>query len=139
MVMKPFEEKQTRQIQKTVMVPYSVMQKQIKTVQKPVKKLEQKTRIDYRIDTNVSWTEVSEEVKVPVPKPGCSCYSPTCGCVGKKGCGCCQPVCGCAPPKVEYAIQTVVKKVPSAEEVKVPVMVPYQEEVEVMEDEHILH
>ena len=29
--------------------------------------------------------------------------------------------------------------VPKGEEIKVPVMVPYQEEVEVMEDEHILH
>jgi len=41
MVMKPARETQTREIQKTVMVPYTEKVMQIKTVNKPVKKMEQ--------------------------------------------------------------------------------------------------
>lgn len=139
LVMTPAKETQTREIQKTVMVPYTEIVKQIKTVQKPVKKLEQQQRVDHRIETKVWWEEVSEEVRIPVPKPSCGCYKTNCGCVGQPGCGCCQPKCGCAPPKVQYATQIVTKKVPKAEEVKVPVLVPFMKEVEVMQDEHILH
>jgi hypothetical protein len=139
LVMQPVMEKQTREIQKTVMVPYTIDVKQIRTVQKPVKKIVQRQRVDHRLSTNVSWKEVSEQVKVPVPKPECACYSATCGCVGQPGCGCCQPECGCAPPRVQYALQTVSKMVPVGEKVRTPVMVPYQEEITVMEDEHILH
>lgn len=96
-------------------------------------------RIDYKIETKVWWDEVSEKVRVPVPKPSCGCYSTSCGCSGKSDCGCSAPKCGCAPPQIEYAFQTVVKKVPMAEEVRIPVMVPYQEAVTVMVDEQIMH
>lgn len=51
LVMKPAKETQTREIQKTVMVPYTEKVKQIKTVQKPVKKMEQQQRVDHRIET----------------------------------------------------------------------------------------
>lgn len=121
------------------MVPYTEKVKQIKTVQRPVKRMEQQQRIDHRIETNVSWTEVSEEVRIPVPKPSCGCYSTSCGCVGKPGCGCCAPKCGCAPPKVQWTTQIVTKRVPVGEDVKIPVLVPFMKEIEVMEDEHILH
>lgn len=96
----------------------------------------ERQRIDYKIETKVWYDEVSEKVKVAVPLPGCSCYKPSsCGCSGQSNCGCSAPKCGCAPPQIEYAFQTVVRKVPMAEEVRVPIMVPYQEEVTVMEDE----
>lgn len=96
----------------------------------------ERQRIDYKIETKVWYDEVSEKVRVAVPLPGCKCYKPSsCGCAGSSGCGCSAPKCGCAPPQIEYAMQTVVKKVPMAEEVKVPIMVPYQEEVTVMVDE----
>lgn len=137
--MQEVNETKTREIQKTVMVPYTEMVKQIKTVQKPVKRMEQRQRVDHRLSTEVSWMEVSEEVRVPIPRPDCACYSTSCGCVGQEGCSCCQPKCGCAPPRVQYATQIVKKMVPKGEKVKTPVMVPYQEEVTVMEDEHILH
>ena len=139
MVMKPTEEKRMREIRKTVMVPYTEMVKQIRTVQKPVMKLVERQRVDHRIETQISYRTVSEDVRIAVPKPSCPCYSTSCGCAGKSGCGCCAPKCGCAPPKVQWAIQTVSKKVPEAREIRVPIMVPYQEEVQVMQDEHIMH
>jgi hypothetical protein len=96
----------------------------------------ERQRIDYKIETKVWYDEVSEKVRVAVPLPGCKCYKPSnCGCAGKSDCGCSSPKCGCAPPQIEYAMQTVVKRVPMAEEVRVPIMVPYQEEVTVMVDE----
>lgn len=137
--MKPVEEKRTREIKKTVMVPYTEMVKQIKTVQKPIKKLVERQRVDHRIETQVSYRTVSEEVKIAVPKPSCPCYNPS-SCVGKgKSCSNASPGCNCAPPQVQWATQTVTKQVPMAREVKVPIMVPYQEEIEVMQDEHIMH
>jgi len=85
------------------MVPYNETVKQLKTVQKPVKRMVQRQRIDYKIETKVVWDTVSEKVRVPVPKPSCGCYQTSCGCQGQASCGCCQPKCGCAPPQISYA------------------------------------
>ena len=121
------------------MVPYNETVKQLRTVQKPVRSMAERQRIDYKIETNVVWDDVSESVRVPVPKPSCGCFKTSCGCQGQAGCGCSSPKCGCAPPQIEYAYQTITKKVPRAIETRIPIMVPYQEEVVNMVDEHILH
>ena len=139
MVMELVNEQRTRQVQRTVMVPYTVPAQQIRTVQKPYTELEQRMRIDNKISHKVWYETVSEQVRVPVPVPSCPCYSATCSCAGQSGCGCCAPKCGCAPAKVAYTIQTVTKKVPHATVVRTPVTVPYQEKVELTRDEHILH
>lgn len=139
MVLHSAEEKRQREIKKTVMVPYNETVKQLRTVQKPVVTLVDRQRIDYKTETNIVWDTVSERVRVPVPKPSCGCFKTQCGCQGQANCGCCAPKCGCAPPQIEYAYQTITKKVPRAVQTRVPIMTPYQEEVVNMVDEHILH
>ena len=80
--MKPTTESRQREIKKTVMVPITEKVKQLKTVQKPVKKMLERQRIDYKIETKVWYDEVSEKVKVPVPVPDCPCFKTDCGCQG---------------------------------------------------------
>ena len=139
LVLTTTEENRKREIKKTVMVPYNETVKQLRTVQKPVKRNVERQRIDYKTETSVVWDDVSERVRVAVPKPSCGCFKTTCGCQGQANCGCCAPKCGCAPPQIEYAYQTITKKVPRAIQTRVPIMTPYQEEVVQMVDEQILH
>lgn len=59
----------------------------------------------------------------------CSCYSPTCGCVGTVGCGCCAPACSCAPTPVQLSTSVTTTPITESYIRRVPVKVPYEERV----------
>jgi hypothetical protein len=56
------------------MVPYNETVKQLRTVQKPVRSTVERQRIDYKTETSVVYDDVSERVRVAVPKPACGCF-----------------------------------------------------------------
>ena len=116
---------QTRMMPTTVMVP------EFKTVKVPVISYVTKHRVEYREKKTTRPPAVYRKSYTPIANmaSSCNCYTPTCGCAGFGGCGCSFPSCACAPQSTELSENVHTTGVNRTYVRRVPVKIPYQEEV----------
>ena len=85
----------------------------------------------------------SDAIEVPFnPVATCkakNCCRANCDCAGQASCNCCIPNCGGDSGCTEVPSQwnVMINKVPETYEIQVPVQVPYQEEIDVVEEREI--
>lgn len=113
------------------MVPVTEFHPTFKTVKVPVVSYVTKHRVEYR--NKLATRPPSVVYKSFTPEANlvsnCSCYTPTCGCAGGSGCGCSFPSCACAPQSTQLGTNYHTTGRNSTFVRRVPVKVPYQEEV----------
>jgi len=90
-----------------------------------------KHRIEWRDQLATRTRGVPTTTFSPLSKmvTNCSCYSPSCGCVGNVGCSCCAPACSCAPTAVQMSTSVSTHPVTESYIRRIPVRVPYEEKV----------
>lgn len=115
----------------TKMVPVTEFHPVFKTVKVPVISYVTKHRVEYRNKighrppsvVHTSYSALNNLVS------DCNCFTPTCGCAGGSQCGCSFPSCACAPQQTQLGTNYHTTGRNSSVVRRVPVKVPYQEEV----------
>jgi hypothetical protein len=113
------------------MVPVTEYHPVFKTVKVPVISYVTKHRVEYRNKIGYRAPSVVSKSYSPLANrvSNCSCYTPTCGCAGGSQCGCSFPSCSCAPQETQLGTNYHTTGRNSSYVRRVPVKVPYQEEV----------
>lgn len=113
------------------MVPVTEFHPVFKTVKVPVISYVTKHRVEYRNKIGVRPPSIVSKSYSPLANmvSDCNCYTPTCGCAGGSQCGCSFPSCSCAPQSTQLGTNYHTTGRNSSYVRRVPVKVPYQEEV----------